>query len=107
MGQGRHREDNVRRLENTVKTVGLTLPWRTATGILLGGKQKVKTAAQNRGSSKRGGVLIEHYRTWTTLQKSSAFACALVRSPERMAGQTACPEESLARARKRCRNEHQ
>lgn len=30
------------------------------------------------------------------------FACALTFSPVRMAGQTACPEESLARARKRC-----
>jgi hypothetical protein len=34
--------------------------------------------------------------------KRSVFACALVFSPVRMAGQTACPEESLARARKRC-----
>jgi hypothetical protein len=32
----------------------------------------------------------------------SVFACALVFSPERVAGQTACPEESLARARKGC-----
>jgi len=32
----------------------------------------------------------------------SAFACALVFSPVRMAGQTACPEEALARARKHC-----
>jgi hypothetical protein len=32
----------------------------------------------------------------------SVFACALVFSPERMAGQTACPAESLARARKGC-----
>ena len=37
------------------------------------------------------------------LQKRSVFACALVFSPERMAGQTACPEESPARVRKRCK----
>jgi hypothetical protein len=36
------------------------------------------------------------------LRYHSVFACALVFSPERMAGQTACPEESLARARKGC-----
>jgi len=32
----------------------------------------------------------------------SVFACALVFSPERMAGQTACPEGAAARARKGC-----
>ena len=32
--------------------------------------------------------------------KRSVFACAPMFLPERMAGQTACPEKSLARARK-------
>jgi hypothetical protein len=36
------------------------------------------------------------------VKKRSVFACALVFSPVRMAGQTACPEGSLARARKGC-----
>jgi hypothetical protein len=35
-------------------------------------------------------------------KEPSVFACALVFSPVRMAGQTACPEGSLARARKYC-----
>ena len=47
-----------------------------------------------------------HYRTYVfggaIGRNRSVFACALVFSPVRMAGQTACPEESLARARKRC-----
>lgn len=34
------------------------------------------------------------------VRKGSVFACALVFSPVRMAGQTACPEGSSARARK-------
>jgi len=36
------------------------------------------------------------------VRKGSVFACALVFSPVRMAGQTACPEGSSARARKNC-----
>jgi len=36
------------------------------------------------------------------VRKGSVFACALVFSPVRMAGQTACPEGSSARARKGC-----
>jgi len=36
------------------------------------------------------------------VRKGSIFACALMFSPVRMAGQTACPEGSLARARKHC-----
>lgn len=34
--------------------------------------------------------------------KNSGVACALMFSPARMAGQTACPEEALARARNCC-----
>jgi len=36
------------------------------------------------------------------MKTGSVFACALVFSPVRMAGLTACPEGSLARARKDC-----
>jgi hypothetical protein len=47
-----------------------------------------------------------HYRTLAYAgeveRNCSVFACALVFSPVRMAGQTACPEGSLARARKDC-----
>jgi hypothetical protein len=49
---------------------------------------------------------LRRYRTFTRdgaiAKKRSAFACALMFSPVRVAGQTARPEEALARARKCC-----
>jgi hypothetical protein len=49
---------------------------------------------------------VRRYRTSTSdraiVKKRSVFACALRFSPERAAGQTARPEEALARARKGC-----
>jgi hypothetical protein len=56
------------------------------------GRKSIKTNAHYR-TPTFGGAVVRH---------GSVFACALVFSPERMAGQTACPEESLARARKGC-----
>ena len=68
-------------------------------------KQKHDCSGRRVGRGKRGQG-NGHYRTHASGEaigrNCSVFACALVFSPVRMAGQTACPEESLARARKHC-----
>ena len=69
---------------------------------------KTETEMARSGVVKGHGRRVAHGRYQTLgfagemVRKGSVFACALMFSPVRMADQTACPEGSLARARKGC-----
>ena len=77
-------------------------------GRSLCSEQKITPAAnqarQVREPVQQGDIIGPWVLTFI-VHKRSVFACALVYSPERMADQTACPEESPARARNRCGTE--
>jgi hypothetical protein len=70
----------------------------------------VNRKGKNDGDTWRGAGRVSRSVTLSDLSRrrrscgvASVVACARMCSPERMAGQTACPEEASARARQRWR----